>query len=348
MSKKFLLILMMLLMSFVLVANGCTSDEEGSSDGDDADGDDPDGDDPDGDDPDGDDVGCAGACNPASDVSFCVVNDVCVCEGNWTPYTCDQICAMTNQVSAGCGPNDLGVQYCICQDPADGDDPDGDDPDGDDPDGDDPDGDDPDGDDPLPCEGACTYGEDLPFCSTDTNLCWCDETGNTYGIVDCDQTCQTEYGEAGVCDYDDSVEYDRCLCGSIGDQQCQSDADCEALGSDYCVGDYDDQGNQITICMDACDIVSCDPGTDAIPCIDYGNPGQPFGVCFDDEGPDCPTPNDFCGGDENHICMAFQSGDQICMELCDPAPNTCGADALCIPLSNSSTGELVGGGCLEL
>ncbi len=330
-------------------------------------GDDPaDGDAPDGDQPDGDTPQCSGACNAATDVSYCIAANVCICEGGqWKPYSCSEICSMTGTYSAGCGMQDQGYNYCFCQDEPvdgdvpdgdvpdgdvpDGDVPDGDDPDGDDPDGDDPDGDDPDGDDPLSCEGACTNGVDMPFCSDDTNLCWCDETSNTYGIVDCNQICQSEYGEDGVCDYDSSVQYERCLCGGGSTEvECQSDADCEALGSDYCIGDYDDQGNQITICMDACDIVSCDPGTDAIPCIDYGESGNPFGICFDEEGPDCPTPNDFCGGDENHICMAFQSGDQICMELCNPAPNACGANALCIPLTDSSTGELVGGGCLEL
>ncbi len=252
---------------------------------------------------------------------------------------------------------------------ADGDASDGDMSDGDASDGDTPDGDTLDGDVPgdadLPgdgdldssgetdveaekeaeeetpaCPETCVYGEDLPTCLSETELCWCDEDTNRYIVVDCNQTCLSEYGEAGVCDYDNSVEYERCLCGSnVCDSFCCSNEECEELGSDYCMIDY---------CVDACDIDTCDPGTDTIACIDYGTPGQPFGVCFDAEGPDCDTPNEFCGGDENHICMAFQSGDRICMEICEPTPNTCGAEALCIPLNESSSGKIFDGGCLEL
>ncbi len=209
----------------------------------------------------------------------------------------------------------------------------------------DPDGDGIDGEAPLPCHGDCIYGDDRPFCSTDTDLCWCDETDQTYGIVDCEQICRTEYQSyGGVCDYDDSVRHDRCLCPS-SDFQCGSDAECEARGSNYCVGTTDDQGSFFTFCMDACDIVSCDPGSDRIPCVDYGPPGQPLGACYDSESPGCDTPNEFCGGDENHICLAFQGGNPLCMERCEPIPNSCGGDILCIPLSNTQTGVLAGGGC---
>ncbi len=195
------------------------------------------------------------------------------------------------------------------------------------------------------CAGSCVYGEDLPDCLSETELCWCDEDLHTFSIIDCHAICETNfYDGGGICGFDDAVNHERCLCGHCEDYCC-SNADCQKRGSDYCVGDIDSEGIQNWICMDACDLAMCDPGTDSIPCIDYGTPSQPFGVCFDPEGPDCDTPDDFCGGDENHICMAFQNGDQICMEICEPIPNTCNEDTLCIPMEDGIT---IFGGCLEL
>ncbi len=230
-------------------------------------------------------------------------------------------------------------------DASDGDTSDGDTSDGDASDGDASDGDTPDGDvsgdadlpsdgdldspgemdleaeneaeEEIPtCARSCVFGEDLPDCLSETELCWCGQTG-AYKKIECNVSCQRQYNTNGYCMFEECTGYDRCAC----------------------IGFTENWG------IEPCDLAMCDPGTDSIPCIDYGTPSQPFGVCFDPEGPDCDTPDDFCGGDENHICMAFQNGDQICMKICEPIPNTCNEDTLCIPMDDGIT---IFGGCLEL
>ncbi len=63
------------------------------------------------------DDNCSGACDATRDISFCVDDDVCICEsGDWTLYTCSNICSTSYGTSSnGCGWNDeYEYHWCDC------------------------------------------------------------------------------------------------------------------------------------------------------------------------------------------------------------------------------------------
>ncbi|RJO67096.1 MAG: hypothetical protein C4523_10410 [Myxococcales bacterium] len=269
-------------------------------------------------------TGCAGACNPARDSTFCVDGNVCVCNGGqWNLYNCDVVCAGQGSTSDGCGPNSTySFDYCLCRDePTDG-------------------------DAPTDCEGACNPSADAPYCSATAELflCWCDEEASVWEALDCSTVCEDAGYEQGAqaCDYGAEQGYDICYCKS---GECESDEDCD--GNDFCVAVLDAQGHDHMECVQSCEINTCDPGADTIACIDFGPAGQPVGLCADfDNTETCETQGEACI-DENHYCFPLRDYN-ACWAYCDVLvfENSCeGGNELCLPLTDSD-GRIYGGGCL--
>lgn len=134
-SNRFQVLIIGLLALVLMLSIACSdtsTNTHGGEDGDDAaDGDGAaDGDSaPDGDSEipivlDGDETDdCSGICKTGVDTTFCMGDDICVCElGEWTPYDCEDICDVGDTNSKGCGDAGLDYDYCICEEGnADGD-----------------------------------------------------------------------------------------------------------------------------------------------------------------------------------------------------------------------------------
>ena len=69
------------------------------------------------------------------------------------------------------------------------------------------------------------------------------------------------------------------------------------------------------------------------------------GLCLDESRPTCDTVNETCGGDESHWCVKWDDSVNLCLEICEPLPDTCEEGDYCVPLTSTDTGEVIGGGC---
>ncbi len=318
---------------------------------------------------------CVGQCDIISETAFCMSDDICLCEGTWNYYTCDEICDYLGGQSLGCGASSDGQPFCIC-DGSDGD------------------------IDPQPCIGDCNPG-DSPYCLQDDLLCRCDTNSASWETVSCIAECGAAgYADVGYCGFNALDGDQACLCEtyipdcdgpcneldisfcSTGRELCWCDSylewwtllDCEQIcleagfappaecgyssdaghevcfcsspGFDPCENAHCD-ANEICFegrCLTNCDLIFCDAPQNQEACVGFDIGSQLYGGCMTADAPLCDQPFTPCGERNQKLCIGhFSDNTSRCLDGCPPIANTCPNGLTCLPFETSA--GLVEGGC---